>query len=1241
MSNVPVLLVTSASPDVATLCDALRALPRRFPQLLGYVDESGTVLCAEPGELEVQVIEARGPAEPILSEISFHPFDLTAGPMARAAIVVGGAKTYVVLVLHHVVADARSIEVIVSALADHVAGMMPLEQVEPQEPNPFAASEIGEDTAEFWAGQLKGLPTGPSGTIGVGECRTLERTVGRTTRAWVLETARRLGVTPMVVVLAAWEVCLAELVDRRDHVVMVPVSVRADSDDDTVGALIETIPVVADAPDADGFDDLVRRTWARFVRMIAHPRVPFARLLNQPGLAAHLNQFLFSWQEATPPVRLGSADFEPVRLPRAEALFQLALECAPTSDGYLLRFEFRADGTPEEAAAEAADRLVQLLDPDSSGCAASWRPPTAELVSQALAWGRGAPNPVPGRSLLDLVLDAATERPDALAVVDDSGETSYRELVRWASEWRHELEHRGIGAGDVVGTVAPSSAALVAAWLATWSLGAAYVACDPAQMSERSLDILADAGVRLVVSSRPMLPGVGAPLLGLDAVPRPRGDAEVDRGSLLARPGAAEEVAYLVYTSGSTGSPKGVVVPHRAIARLIGSRTDLPIEPRDRVAQFVSTSFDVSAYEFWGALTRGATLVIPATDVRLDPIAVADFLRAERISCVVAATSVLNHWVRREPGVLDGVRILIFGGERAAPDVLATVAAGQAPPPIQLNIYGPSEAATAVSHHRVTAADIDRQDIPIGRPTAGADLTLLDDAGRVVAAGRPGELWISGPAVVAGYLHQPARSGFAAHPVDGRPSYRTGDLARWDDGVLRFLGRIDDQVKIRGMRIEPAEVEMVLRQLPDVSEGAVVVLSDPPALRAAYAGSAEPRDVTEELRRRLPGPMVPTDVIKVDVLPISANGKLDRRALRRLAVPARTQDPVGNDTEQLILRIWSDLLGTGGLGIDDDFFDVGGHSLLVAVLAERLDAQFGVRPGIAALMSHRTVRHQALLIEQPTTGTEPAAGVLTLVEGTGGGTLALFHPIGGTSGLYSTLAHSLTGGLRVLGLQAPGIAGECRPLETIEELAEHHLRELDRLGVEAPFLLGGISMGGSIAYEVARLSVRRGDPPPFVGLLDTPGPGQLPTLFDDDAEMLATIFAGGDADFVAQLRSLPPLEMFRRVLGAMAPEHAASLSARDLEIFSEVWRAHSRALLSYRPAPVDVGAHYGVHYYKAKITVPPHPEHPEWPWEALLGDRLRLTVIDGNHESIIERPHVGALARALATDINRFREAQA
>ncbi|MFC6344129.1 alpha/beta fold hydrolase, partial [Nocardioides hankookensis] len=395
----------------------------------------------------------------------------------------------------------------------------------------------------------------------------------------------------------------------------------------------------------------------------------------------------------------------------------------------------------------------------------------------------------------------------------------------------------------------------------------------------------------------------------------------------------------------------------------------------------------------------------------------------------------------------------------------------------------------------------------------------------------------------------------------------------------------------------------------------------------------------DELRSRLPGPMVPGDIVQVPVLPVSPNGKVDRQALRRLPVAARERDASATDTERRILEIWSDLLGYRDLGYDDDFFDVGGHSLLVATLAGRLEEGFGFRPGIAALMVHRTVRAQAVLVGS---GEEPAASdpsVLTLVEGSGGRTLVLIHPIGGTSGLYRTLAQgfadAVPGGHRVLGLQAPGVAGERAPIDTVEELAAHHLGELDRLGIEPPFLLGGISMGGSIAYEIGRLSVARGDAAPFVALLDTPGPGQLPTLFDDDAEMLATIFGGGDAGFADELRALPPLEMFRRVLGAMAPEHAASLSARDREIFAEVWRAHSRALLGYRPAPAAVD----VHYYKATETVPPHPPHPERPWEELLGDRLLLTRVEGNHESIIERPQVDALVRALGSDITTYQHA--
>lgn len=1241
VNNVPVVLCARGHVDVDALVRALRELPKAFPQLGGRIDPTGHTLITSDDDLEIVVHQA-GEADEAgarIEEIAFRPFDIDTGPLARAAVVLGPETgCHLVLVLHHVVADAASLPCLVDALSRPANGPASWAHVE----RAFAAEQddVASDAEAYWRDQVASLPPLPDTPVAEHtSCTTVERRLGPKARSWVHDTARRLGVTPMAVVLAAWELCLGEILVDEPHAVLMPMSTRHFGGYDGVWPFIETAPVISDAAAAVEFDDLTGRVWQRLLGIMEHPRVPYSSLLQQPGLAGHLTRFLFSWQEEPGSMVIGDTEFESVRPRRHDATFQLALECAPTVEGYVLRFEHRqAPGVIDVS--RVADRMACLLDPGSEESAARWSRTDAHRrsVDRALAWGRGGPNPVEGRSLLDMVLDAAAVAPTRPAVQDSSGQvTTYGDLVRLACSWRERLTGAGVVPGDVVGTHVSSSAELVAIWLGAWSLGAAFLANDPRRFSRRTIEIFNEAEPRVVVGDPRNLPGLTAAVISPEDPPVP--DAHDHECShRLRRPSAQDEVAYLIYTSGSTGSPKGIRVPHRAVARLVGSSEDVPIRDGDRVSQFGSISFDSFAYEFWGSLARGATLVIPTPGELLDPGSVEAFLDAQAITAVVVPAAVLNLWVQHRPAILDGVRLLIFGGEKANADVVATILGGAAPPATVINGYGPSETATAVTHHHVAEPPTD-PDIPIGRPTAGATITVLDPRDRPVPVGSVGEVWVTGPAVGLGYVRDPADHGFRPHPIDGAPAFRTGDLASWtSDGLLRYHGRIDDQVKIRGMRVEPAEVESVLQRIAGVGDGAVVVLDHaPPVLRACYVGDRAPEDVADELRRHLPGPMVPAEVLRLEMLPVSGNGKVDRAALAALTPPRRERAAPATDAEQQVHLIWTRLLEVEHVSVDEDFFDIGGHSLLVATLAERLAEVFGHRPAIADLMSHRTVSRQArLMTEAPRpedAGSSPS--VLALRGSATDQALALIHPVGGTCGLYAPLAHTLgLPDLRVIGLQAPGIDGQAAPLRSVEELARYHLGVLDALGVEPPFLLAGISMGGSIAYEMGRLSLARGDEPPFIALLDTPGPGQLPTAFADDAEMLAAAFAGGDDRLVAELRTLEPLEMFRRILGAMSPEDAQHLSVRDLEIFADVWRAHSQALLGFTPRRIETP----VHYYKATTTVPPHPPHPELPWRQLLGDALLLTRVEGTHESIIERPHVTAVAAALDSDIRRFRE---
>ncbi|MEU6842767.1 amino acid adenylation domain-containing protein [Streptomyces sp. NPDC046716] len=586
---------------------------------------------------------------------------------------------------------------------------------------------------------------------------------------------------------------------------------------------------------------------------------------------------------------------------------------------------------------------------------------TAEERARLTAWGT-APGRATARSVVEAFLDRSAAAPDSLALVFPDATLTYAELRSRAQRTADALLARGVGPEDAVGLAVEPSSALVVAMLAVLTVGAAYVPLDSGHPDSRLAHMVEDSRARLVIADREV------PFAGEVPVVR-IGELEAGPGASPGRPARPhpEQRACVLYTSGSTGRPKGVAITHRGIVRLVCETDYLGWGPSDVVGQVANTSFDAATFEIWGALLTGARLVgVPKHEV-LDPAALRGRIEADGITSMLLTTAVFHKCADADPGMFAPLRTLFFGGEAA--DVRRVRAVRRAAPGIRLvNAYGPTEGTTIASRHDVgTPAAEDR--IPIGRPISGTDLYVLDRRGRHTGIGVPGELHIGGPGLARGYTGRPGLTAerFVPSPFGtGERLYRTGDLARWRaDGTLEYLGRADAQIKIRGVRIEPGEIAGVLRDHPAIRE-AVVVPRGEGDLRAlaAYlvttAGQrAEPRALRSFAADRLPAAMVPTWYVTLDELPVTPNGKADLTALPEPGdgdgARSRTFVPPRGATEKLVARVWSELLGQAELSADDDFFALGGNSLLAAQAVGRVAAGLGAGLGLRDMFEAATV----------------------------------------------------------------------------------------------------------------------------------------------------------------------------------------------------------------------------------------------------------------------------------------------
>ncbi|MFF0001561.1 amino acid adenylation domain-containing protein [Streptomyces avermitilis] len=609
--------------------------------------------------------------------------------------------------------------------------------------------------------------------------------------------------------------------------------------------------------------------------------------------------------------------------------------------------------------------------------------------AQRVAILDGESRVLPSVTLPELYETQTRATPDRIAVIFDGRKVDYAELNVQANRLARLLIGQGIGPEDRVAVMIPRSVELVVALLAVLKAGAAYVPVDPGYPEERINLLLDDAAPRLVLAMQ-----------STARLVRGRRQCTVlDDGLTAARlgkqqtasPGAADRTvpllpdhpAYVIYTSGSTGRPKGVVIPHRGIVnRLLWMQAEYQLFPDDRVLQKTPASFDVSVWEFFWPLITGATMVVARPEGHKDPSYLIQLIRDESVTTVHFVPSMLRAFLH-EPRVSDcsSLRCIISSGE-ALPADLANLCLDALDADLH-NLYGPTEASIDVTYWQCTRG-AQFSSVPIGRPVWNTRAYVLDDSLQAVAPGVVGELYLSGVQLACGYLGQPALTAERFVPdvygSAGMRMYRTGDLASVDEaGCLLFHGRVDHQLKVRGFRIEPAEIEGVLTQRPDIGQAVVILREDTPGtVRLTAYVTANPgacpdgAEIRQFLVQQLPEHMVPAHVVVLDRVPLTPNGKLDRQALPAPYAAGRRGRPPGTPLERALCALTAEVLGLDAVGVDDDFFALGGYSLLVVSYADRIRAVLGFPVRTQTIYEAPTVAELARYLERRPTSAEGA-----------------------------------------------------------------------------------------------------------------------------------------------------------------------------------------------------------------------------------------------------------------------------
>ncbi|WNG56955.1 amino acid adenylation domain-containing protein [Archangium gephyra] len=1223
-------------------------------------------------------------------------FDLKTGPLLRVTLLrTGEAEHVLVMAMHHIVSDGWSMGVLTRELKAlyeaFVEGRAPALEALPIQYADYATwqqawlrGEVLESTLAWWCEQLRGaspaleLPTDrPRPAL-----QSYRGAVHYVHLPWELaEGLRKLsqkeGVTLFMTLLAGFQALLHRYSGQDDISVGSPIAGRDHAQlEGLIGFFVNVLVMRAKVRGEASFRELLHQVREVALGAYAHQEVPFEKLVEalnpvRDTSRAPLFQVSFSLQNTpSPDLALPGIESRPVELTGQVSKHDLTLSLRETQAGLEGVVEYSTDLFDASTIVRMLGHLRTLLEGvvADPGHRVDELPLLDEQERRRLLveWNQTRTEYPRHASVHALFEEQVVRRPEALAVDYEGQRLTYAELNARANQVARALRRLGVGAGTLVGLCARRSPELVAAMLGVLKAGGAYVPLDPSYPPERLAFMLEDSAVPVVLAQPELaseLPAGSAFVLELTWE-----EFAHESGENLEETVEPGSLAYVMYTSGSTGRPKGVCIPHRGVVRLVRDTGAFQVTAEDRITQMANTSFDSSNLELWGALLNGASLVGVPREVALSPKALAAFVREQRVSAVVFTTPFFNQVVAECPDAFQTVRYVMFGGEAADPVRLREVLR-QGGNPKLLNLYGPTENTTNTTWYEVKEVPEGAVSVPIGRPVANTGVYVLDERMQPVPVGVPGELYTGGDGLARGYLNRPELTAekFVAHPFSTEPGaklYRTGDLVKYlPDGRLEFLGRRDGQVKVRGFRIELGEIEAALARHPGVSAGVVMARDDGPSGRwlVAYVVPISPRPPGEGrgegisgpelkpeefriwLKQRLPEHMVPAVIVLLETLPLTPNGKVDRKALpapdsQRAGFGASYVAPESG-LEQSLAAIWAEVLQLERVGADDNFFDVGGNSLLLQAVHMKVEALVGRTLPMVELFQFSTVRTLAAqLAEKLGNGREPAVPERTscLVRLQGGSPRpALFfpHAMGGRTLFYRELARRIAPHRPAYGFDAPGLeAGGLEPT-TIEEMAAHYLELLRSVQPTGPYLLIGASFGGVIAYEMGRRLSAEGHAVPLCALLDSPGPEHFPPPPEDDAALLAGMVASW-VDLPARaLRGLPAEAQLQTVLDEAA-RRGIEPPFPDVERglrFLRVWRSHAEALHRYTAPRWEGGA---LRFFRAAELQPGRLAQLELGWADRCSS-VRVEVVPGDHDSMLLPPHVDVLAARLQECLER------
>ena len=1120
--------------------ESLRTRFRRVGEITQQQVLPGLPVVLEPEDIDEDRLKAR-----VEQEIA-RPFDLEQGPLLRITLLRLAEEDHVlVLVQHHIISDGGSMHVMVQEVVQAYTALSLGQGIDlPALPIQYADyaiwqrswMEAGEKERqlEYWCNLLAGeqpvleLPLDrPRPAVQSYRGASLDLMLDDQLATDVRALAQREGATSFMLLLASFQALLYRYSGQQDIRVGVPTANRNRVETQRlIGFFVNTQVMKADVDEHTTVLTLLHQARQRVLEAQAHQDLPFEQLVEalrpERSLSySPLFQVMFNHQNrgagSASVAQASSLVLEGLDWESRTAQFDLSLNVSEEGSSIQASFGYATDlfdATTIERMAHHWQRLLKAMIATPQASIHSLALLDAQERRQIVDdWNATATDYSLEQAVHHCFEEHAERTPNRPALVFGTEQLTYAALNQRANRLAHALIARGVGPDSLVGVAMERSVEMVVALMAILKAGGAYVPVDPEYPQERQAYMLEDSAVELLLSqSHVSLPPVGNVL---------RIDLDCDDAWLKtyseANPGVAingENLAYVIYTSGSTGKPKGAGNSHSALKnRLCWMQHAYALGASDTVLQKTPFSFDESVWEFFWPLLSGARLVVAAPGDHRDPTKLVELIMREGVTTLHFVPSMLQAFLQDgQVGACTSVERIICSGEALPVDAQQQVFA-KLPQASLYNLYGPTEAAIDVTHW--TCVDEGKDAVPIGKPIANLACHILDANLEPVPIGVLGELYLAGKGLARGYHRRPVLTAerFVASPFGaGQRMYRTGDLARYrPDGVIEYAGRIDHQVKLRGLRIELGEIEARLLEHQTVREAAVVALDGTQLVGYVVLEEAGPQwreGLAAHLSIHLPSFMVPAQWVLLENMPLSPNGKLERKALPRPEAGTGQRDyaPPLTALEQQVAQVWQQVLGVERVGLDDNFFELGGHSLLLLVVKERLAVHCGLVLTVNQLMTRPTVR--ALASDTPD---ERQHSLIVDLNGhQAAPSLFLFHPSFGSAHCYKAIGMALRVDMPVRGIICRALIDPQSEVPAWDAMVDEYARQIQAVQPQGPYYLGGWSLGGNLALQVAAFLEEQGAEVAFVGCIDAPPPLRVKAFWDREkpsipaAELLAT-----------------------------------------------------------------------------------------------------------------------------------------